>query len=120
MIDYLYYSIYRWLSKTSEKDIAEYTAVFITAVCICSNLIVLFGILGFDHSAYFSTKVYGLILFGLSSLLLYLMFVRNKRYKKLEEKFSGLSSEKIKRMNAVAVSFILESLLIIIIGTIYK
>lgn len=120
MIDYLYYSFYRWLSTTHEKDIAEYTAVFIFAFCVCANLIVLFGLLGFDNSTYFSARVYGLILFVSTSLLFYLKFVRNKKYKELDIKFQNLGQEKVKLMNVTALLSVFESFLVVIIATIFK
>src|SRR5688572_13323225 len=113
MMDYLYYSIYRWLSKTSENDIAEYTTIIIIAVGISSNAVVIIGMLFSRESVFFSNKIYMIALLILLAFSLYVRFVRNERYKMLEEKFhNNINDTQIKKMNTVALLFIIESFLV--------
>lgn len=110
MMDYLFYSIFRALSQTREKDIAEYTTVFILGGGIGFHLLTFGAWCGFNSREYLSDIVFGLIIFVIPCALLYFRFLKEKRFKMLEERYKNLSKGKTSKMNAIAIFFVLESI----------
>jgi hypothetical protein len=103
--NYLYFSIYKILLKTIDKDFAEYTALFVLSTCVALDVFLIS--LPFRHSLYphVSTKSILIVLYISIALLNYYHFVRSKKYLELAEVYKNASPKKIKTMGTVAIIF---------------
>ena len=101
VLDYLFFGIYNsyYNDGNFKNDIPWYGTMMIFGVLFFLNLMTLFLFLTMDFERGLSKRI-SLIFMGICILLSYLLFIRNRRYKVIYNKMSGLSRSQ-KRLNVI-------------------
>ena len=109
--DYLYFGFYRLLSKTTtDKDIAEYSALIFFSIGIGLNFMSALRFCGVNPTDFMPIKVYGLTLYALLLVLNYLYFVRKDYFLILAERYKPTTWREANVLTAVTIFFIIESI----------
>jgi len=115
ILEYIYYRLYYVLQKTNAKDIAEYVASVWLVVLFGLNIIVVVGNFGFNPLKHISSKAYGLILFVPLMLLMYFLFVRDKRYLQLVEQYANETKEQRIRGHLILIVYVVTTFVALIL-----
>lgn len=95
-IDYLFTGLYRLLLKTGDKDIAEYSALFLITIGLTSNFFLLLRLLSFAPQKFMSARVFGFLSFILFAVINYFYFISGTgiKYCWKRPKFNRLKKKK--------------------------
>ena len=94
------------MQKTNAKDIAEYVASIWLVVLISTNIIVILKKLGFSPVGLISFRQYAIILFTPLILLIYLFFLRGKRYLQIVEQYANETKQQRMRGHLILIAYI--------------
>jgi len=108
-IDYLFTGLYRLLLKTGDKDIAEYSALFLITIGLTSNFFLLLRLLSFAPQKFMSAREFGFLSFILFAVINYFYFISGNRYKILLEEAEIQSIEEKKIIRVISIIFCIES-----------
>lgn len=111
VINYIYTGLYRLLLKTGDKEIAEYSALFLVSLGLTLNLFVLLRILNFDPKEFMTNRVFGFFVFILLLTGSYFYFVHTGRHKKLLENSRKWTTRNTSISVIVSIFFCIESIL---------
>ena len=104
VLDYFYYTFYKYTSRNSKNDIAEHTAYMLFGTVLLTNLVALCKVLNINLLSYASSKVLSYIACFLLFILFYFIFVKSGRYKLIIAKYSTeTKAQKIIRIFIVTV-----------------
>ncbi len=95
------------LMKTNAKDIAEYVAGLWFALIFATNTMVLLNIINIMPLNYLPSKLYAIIVLAPFYLIAYFLFIKDKRYKIIADKYLGESSNRKKRDNSILTVYII-------------
>lgn len=110
ILDYIYYRFYLLNKKTSMSDIAEYGAVINMAVVLGFNFIVICGNLEINLLAIAPSRVLSWFLGGGMMVILYFVYVKNKRYLQIIEKYRDESKRDKLKGNIIIIAYVVVSL----------
>jgi len=105
VFEYLYLGLYRLLLKTTDNDIAEYSAMFALTGCSTIDIFELLLPLRKSFPVYASVKAILITIFILIGLINYFYFVHNGKYLKLVEEHKNTDPKKLRTMDRVAIAF---------------
>lgn len=106
ILEYIYYRLFCIVQKTNAKDIAEYVACLWLVVLLGLNIVVLIGNLGFTPLKQVTPIIYGLLLFTPLMVLMYVLFLREKRYLKVERHYSKETNQQHKIGQLILLAYI--------------
>jgi hypothetical protein len=118
LYNYLYYGIYKLLRKTTHEDIADSSASTFFSLFIYIYIESFFGLIDFDPRYYsnISIRAYSLII-GIPIMVFnYLYFEKRKLYIKLEEEYKDVSKKEIRKRNIITISFMVLSIVFLILS----
>ena len=121
-LDYLYYKIYRATLKGSLKDIAEWAAAIYFGGLLFLNLFVFYALLRkLDlFPEVFSGIRSVVIVMVLLFLLSFLLFMRNKRYNEISNKYDQVDPKKSMLGTITVWTYCIVSILLMFIVAWYK
>lgn len=111
VINYIYTGLYRLLLKTGDKDIAEYSAVFLISLGLTLNLFIVLRVLSFDPKEFISIRVFGFLVFIFLLAVNYLYFVNKSRHKNLLDNSQKWTAQEKRISSIVSIFFCIESVL---------
>lgn len=88
ILDYFYYTFYKFTSKNPRNDIAEHTAYMIFSLVILTNILVVSKKNEINLLSIFNSKLVGMMMCFPIMLLFYFVFAKNDRYKEIIKRFS--------------------------------
>jgi len=109
-ISYLYTGLYRMLLKTSDKDIAEYSALFLISGGLSINFIVLLRLISLHPEKFISARVFGGIVFTSVVVVNCFYFISNSHHKNLINNSQEWTTQKKRFNSIVSILFCLESI----------
>jgi len=108
-LDYIFKGLYSLLLKTGDKDIAEYSALFLVTIGLTSNFFLFLSLLNFAPQKFMSARVFGFLILILFAVLNYFYFISKGRYKVLLDETRIQSIEEKKINNIISIIFCVES-----------
>jgi phosphate/sulfate permease len=115
IIDYLYFRFYKFTLGTSLADIAEYVAFMNLTIVLYTNFIVISKNLGIIFTKFISLKTLGYSMGIVLFIIFYFIYVRNKKYLALNEKYKSES----KKDKNIRTFFITIYLIFTLIGLLF-
>jgi hypothetical protein len=114
-LDYLFIGLYRLFLKTSDKDIAEFSAVVFFSIGLISYSAIILNLLIPDIAKYFPIKSFSYAFTAIVMITNYFIYMKSGRYKRIYEK--RLNETKTAQMVSLIVSagFVVGGLLSVII-----
>ena len=121
-LDYLYYKLYRATLKGSLNDIAEWAAAICFGGLIALNLFVIGAFLRKIDMlpGFFTSKAQVIVFMVLFFLLAFFLFLRNKRYKTIIEKFDQESDAERRKGNLFVWIYVILSFALVFAVAFYK
>lgn len=110
--DYLYFGLYRLLLRTTDEDIAEYSAAIFLSMILVLNLFFIMVVFNLHDQVNLSPRALALLVFIPFVILNYYYFVRSERFKLLAREYKCFDKGKLKRISGLSILFAIESILL--------
>ncbi len=108
MLDYLYYKLYQAMLRSSTKDIAEYTAAIAMGGLFGVNIVIVSAFLSkLDISSFlYKDSATGGICTALIMVMLGVLYIRKKRYERVNEKYRDEPNAQRIKGNAIVALYV--------------
>lgn len=117
VLDFLYYRLYKLLLKTTEADIAHHSAYMFMTMFLSINFIVVVINLGINLLEIAPARIWSLIICGIMMIFFYFLFVRSKRYLRLEAYYANESKKERVRGNLILLAYVVGTILALLFLT---
>ena len=115
VLEGFYYTIYRWLLKTSMKDIAKYMALTIMAFLFFVNFVIISKKIGLETLQVMSAKAWSALIIVPLIVIFYFLFVANKRYQAIIEHYAHETKQQRLTRNLVVLGYVLLTFIVLLI-----
>jgi hypothetical protein len=117
VLDFLYYRLYKFIQRTTLKDIAPPATCTYMSMLLSINFIVIVDNLGINLLEMAPAKVLSLIVCGGMIVFFYFLFVRSKRYLRLEAYYANESKKERVRGNLILLAYVVGTILALLFLT---
>ena len=115
ILDGLYYTFYRWLLKTSMRDIVEHAAYMFVTLLLCTTCVVFLKRIHIDIFILGPARTVGYVMGITLMIILYLFFVKSGRYKEIIERYSGETKKQKLLRNLIVITYIFLTFIVLLI-----
>lgn len=87
ILDYFYYTFYRFATINKRNDIAEHTAYMFFSALIFINILTMYKKLGFNPSSMIFGKIMSFLFCIILMILFYLTYIKRGRYTEIIKRY---------------------------------
>jgi len=103
-----------------EKSDSRFFATLLFVLALFVNLLSIAAFLPFDASVLFGGYFKLCVIMFLLYLILYFLFIRNKKYEVIEQKYDRYSVKKLKKINVIFWLYILLTIILFVFAIIIR
>jgi preprotein translocase subunit SecG len=121
----IFYTLYRWACKYNFWDTPHLSAMYFLSLFILINILSIYGLVAKVFLGYSSTlpqinKIFYILFLAIIVLIVYLLFVRNKKYLAIASRFEEKDNFSKRKTNTITVTYIIVTILFLFALAFYK